>query len=142
MIRIFNGKNKFLSNFHWHEGWTVEHVFQAAKTHDHLHKGRILAAKTPKEAKKFGRGAPLRLDWEDVKEEVMLQALRQKFAIPELRRQLLDTGYQELEEGNYWHDNEWGNCYCMKCRTIAGKNKLGILLMQVREEIANDKRNM
>jgi predicted NAD-dependent protein-ADP-ribosyltransferase YbiA (DUF1768 family) len=68
--------------------------------------------------------------------------LRQKFAIPELRRQLLDTGHQELEEGNYWHDNEWGNCYCMKCRTIAGKNKLGILLMQVREEIANDKRNM
>ena len=136
MIRIFSGTNRFLSNFYYHDGWTVEHLFQAAKTFDDVKKARILSAPTAAKAKREGRSAVLRPDWEDVKEEVMLQLLRKKFAIPQMRRKLLDTGHQELEEGNYWHDNEWGNCYCMKCRTIAGKNKLGKLLMQVREEIS------
>ena len=76
--------------------------------------------------------------WEDVKEEIMLKLLRLKFKIPKMRRMLLDTGHQELEEGNYWHDNEWGNCYCMKCLTIPGKNKLGKLLMKIRDELLTE----
>jgi len=138
MIRIFNGKNRFLSNFYFHDGWCVEIPFQAAKTHDNTKQARILLAKSPAEAKKLGRSVVLRPDWEDVKEEIMLKLLRLKFKIPKMRRMLLDTGHQELEEGNYWHDNEWGNCYCMKCLTIPGKNKLGKLLMKIRDELLTE----
>ena len=40
---------------------------------------------------------------------------------------------RELIEKNYWHDNFWGVCTCGKCST--GKNHLGTILIQVREEI-------
>lgn len=132
MIRIFSGANRFLSNFYYHDGWTVEHMYQAAKTNSPDGKLAILNASTPSAAKKLGRTVALRSDWEEIKDEVMLKLLLLKFKIPAMRRKLLDTGHQELEEGNYWHDNEWGSCYCMKCRTIPGNNKLGKLLMKVR----------
>ena len=61
--------------------------------------------------------------------------LTEKFRIPELREKLLATGNEELVEGNTWHDNIWGNCSCDCCKKIEGQNKLGKLLMQVREEI-------
>ena len=68
----------------------------------------------------------------------MLDGLRYKFAIPELRDKLLATGDQYLEEGNSWHDNYWGNCDCPRCKDTMGRNMLGQLLMQVREEIKNN----
>lgn len=139
IVITFDGEERFLSNFYWHNGWCVEIPFQAAKTTDDTKQARILTSRTAAEAKRQGRSAVLRPDWEDVKEEIMLTLLREKFAIPEMRRKLLDTGHLELIEGNWWHDNEWGDCSCKKCSTIPGKNKLGKLLMQVREEIANDK---
>ena len=58
-----------------------------------------------------------------------------KFAIPELREKLLATKDAELIEGNWWHDNFWGNCLCSKCKDIQGKNMLGKLLMKEREQI-------
>jgi predicted NAD-dependent protein-ADP-ribosyltransferase YbiA (DUF1768 family) len=68
----------------------------------------------------------------------MLQGLRLKFAIPELAEKLLATGDAELIEGTTWHDNTWGNCSCPQCENIPGENRLGKLLMQVREEIKNN----
>ena len=62
----------------------------------------------------------------------MLTGLRKKFADPELRNLLLATGDEELIEGNYWGDTYWGVC------NGVGQNKLGKLLMQVREEIKNN----
>jgi predicted NAD-dependent protein-ADP-ribosyltransferase YbiA (DUF1768 family) len=62
----------------------------------------------------------------------MLSALRIKFKNPELRAMLLTTGDEELIEGNWWRDTYWGVCEGI------GQNKLGKLLMQVREEIKND----
>jgi len=47
---------------------------------------------------------------------------------------LLDTGSQELVEGNVWHDNFWGNCTCSKCPE-PGENHLGKLLMKIRSEL-------
>jgi hypothetical protein len=41
-------------------------------------------------------------------------------------------------EGNNWHDNTWGNCLCDKCKGIEGKNLLGNILMQVREELCSE----
>jgi predicted NAD-dependent protein-ADP-ribosyltransferase YbiA (DUF1768 family) len=83
----------------------------------------------------MGRKVQLRPDWEKVKEYYMELGLRLKFENPSLRQKLLETGSDELIEGNSWHDNEWGSCYCARCQNIAGKNKLGKLLMKLREEL-------
>lgn len=111
---------------------SVEHYFQAQKT---VHKSEIemiLNAKTASDAKKLGRKVSLREDWEDIKDAVMLEGLRQKFAYPHLRNKLLHTKDIELVENNNWNDTYWGVC------NGVGKNMLGKLLMQVREEIKND----
>jgi ribA/ribD-fused uncharacterized protein len=95
----------------------------------------IAAAPTPGKAKRLGRQATLRDDWEQDKMNVMEAALRKKFAIPELREKLLATGDAWLEEGNYWHDNFWGVCHCLKCQDEMGWNHLGKILMKIRDEI-------
>lgn len=122
------GDNSFLSNFYEH-GWTVEHHYQAAKAVKPEDAARILTAPTPGAAKKLGRRVLMRSAWESEKVIVMLVLLRMKFAIPELRDKLLATGDATLIEGNHWGDIYWGVC------NGHGQNMLGILLMQVREEI-------
>ena len=142
MIKEFTGKYEFLSNF-WQSPFTYEgityptneHFFQAMKTLNPNERMWIASAETPGQSKRRGRTCKLRYDWEDVKDEVMLIGLRLKFSNPTLRMQLLMTGDEELVEGNWWHDNVWGNCSCDACRPIVGQNRLGKLLMQVRNEI-------
>lgn len=98
----------------------------------------IANAPTPGQAKRLGRKVKIRPDWEYVKKDIMLEGLRKKFAIPELRQKLLDTGDAYLEEGNTWHDNYWGVCHCIECQDVLAKNNLGLLLMKIREEIQNE----
>lgn len=140
-IDCFDGRYRFLSNYyespfvlHGIEYQSVEHFFQAAKALSADDHDRIVAAPTPGKAKRLGKSVTLRPDWEEVKEDVMMQGLREKFKIPELREKLLATGDQELIEGNIWHDNIWGDCRCSKCCSTKGQNKLGKLLMQLRQE--------
>ena len=47
----------------------------------------------------------------------------------ELKEKLLATENEELVEGNTWHDTYWGVC------NRRGKNKLGKILMRIREEL-------
>ena len=145
-IDSFNRDYAFLSNFYESpiefEGIkypTVEHYFQAMKTLNLSERKNIADAPTPGKAKQFGRSVWLRADWENVKDDVMLAGLRLKFQIPELRTELLNTGDAELIEGNFWHDNTWGDCVCDKCLDKPGENRLGKLLMKVREEIRREK---
>jgi ribA/ribD-fused uncharacterized protein len=59
----------------------------------------------------------------------MLHALRCKFADPELQVLLLSTGLRTLIE-NSPHDSYWG------CgRDGKGENRLGVILMRVREDL-------
>lgn len=147
MIGVFDGEFAFLSNFHPssiqdEDGIvypTVEHYFQAMKTLDKAQRFNIAIQPTPGKAKRLGRQVELRKDWEQVKEQIMYEALRKKFAISELQEKLLATGNEYLEEGTTWHDNEWGVCTCLKCQDIVGKNKLGKLLMRVRMELMEEK---
>lgn len=145
MIDSFRNEYFFLSNYSCSPFYidnvlfpTMEHYFQTSKASNQKDYLFIANAPTPGDAKRLGRRIQLRHDWEKVKDNVMLIGLRKKFANPELRDLLLATGDEELVEGNYWHDNEWGNCTCPRCKNIPGKNKLGKLLMQVREEIKNN----
>lgn len=145
MIDFFDSEYAFLSNFYnascIFEGKlypTVEHAFQAAKSLDHAERDWIAAAGSPGLAKRLGRRVNLRPDWEKVKFDVMEECLRSKFADPVLKQKLLATGDEELVEGNYWHDNIYGNCSCEKCKDIVGRNMLGNILMNLRTEFMEE----
>ncbi len=113
---------------------TSEHYFQAQKFAGINLESKIRKAKTPALAATMGRDRrnPIRKDWESIKENVMKDALRAKFSQhPKLKKLLLDTENSILIEhtpnDNYWGDGGNGN----------GKNRLGYLLMQIREELRN-----
>lgn len=143
MIDLFRGEYDFLSNFYILEdpiryGWmicpTSEHFFCALKTTDINMRIWILQAHTPAEAKKRGRAVVLRPGWKTGFDMTAMHlALILKFSASEnLRSRLVNTGDKRLIEGNWWHDNHWGNCTCVKCTDKPGANNLGILLQHVR----------
>jgi predicted NAD-dependent protein-ADP-ribosyltransferase YbiA (DUF1768 family) len=62
----------------------------------------------------------------------MERCVRYKFTYDaELRQKLLATGDAILEEGNDWGDRVWGVV------DGVGKNRLGKILMKVRDELRN-----
>jgi len=144
-INSFVGKYEMFSNFYpcivQFEGLnfpTVEHAYQAAKSKEFFFRKLIAALPAEKAglAKKRGRNIRCRGDWEKVKIEVMEELLVQKFKQEPFRSKLLETGDAKLIEGNHWHDNIWGDCYCgTKCKYIEGQNWLGRLLMKVRDQL-------
>jgi ribA/ribD-fused uncharacterized protein len=114
---------------------TIEHYFQAQKFHDEAYREKIRGARNPGQAKSLGssRKMTLRGDWEEVKDEIMYQACLKKFQThAEVRELLLSTGDEELVE-NAPGDYYWG---CGKNGT--GLNKLGNILMRVREELRQE----
>lgn len=144
MINEFKGPYRFLSNFYPSiivycniSYPTVEHFFQAMKTTDGVARKRIAAYRYPGQAKKAGRGLVLRPDWEDIKIKVMAYGLRQKFEGTPLGIELVKTYPHALIEGNYWHDNYWGDCLCAKCSSGAGENLLGKILQCLRTHLIN-----
>ena len=139
-INTFDGENRFLSNFYYVPGGvfsdedsiiypSVEHAYQAAKTKSQLGKVFIKQLLTASEAKKHGKELELREDWDFVKDDIMYDLCSKKFRNKSLREKLLATGRSELIEGNTWGDTYWGVC------KRKGKNKLGKILMKIREEI-------
>ncbi len=136
-IDSFTGDNFFLSNFYnsqvKYNGVTYrtsEHAFQAEKTMDPASRRRIRKAEKPGLAKRLGKLVPMRDDWENIKYNVMLEIVRAKFAQhPDLAQKLLATGSATLIEGNNWGDKIWGAV------DGVGKNWLGKILMQVRDEL-------
>jgi ribA/ribD-fused uncharacterized protein len=133
-IAEFRQEYRFLSNF-WparvflppHFYPTVEAAYQAAKTADPDVQEAIRRADSPAMARRLGRQAPLRPDWEAIKLEVMADLLWQKFILNRaLRERLLATGDRELVEGNTWSDVYWGRCGGV------GENHLGRLLQEIR----------
>lgn len=139
MINRFFGEYRFLSNF-YHcpvklDGImypTVEHAYQAAKCDNIEDRRRILSCITPGEAKLLGKKLVLRHDWDMVKISIMTNLLEQKFGKPLFKEWLLDTGDEELIEGNVWGDIFWGVC------NGKGENHLGKLLMQIRTELSSN----
>lgn len=111
---------------------TNEHYFQGQKFAGSEHEEAIRRVASPAVAARMGRSRqrPLRPDWEAVKDDIMLDALRAKFMQhPALARLLLGTGDAPIVEhtarDRYWGDGGDGS----------GKNMLGRLLMRVRDEL-------
>jgi len=135
-IDSFTEDYRFLSNFFpaeiTYQGdvySSVEHAYQAAKTDDFGSRAKIRNAKTAGIAKRLGRHASLRCDWETIKLSVMHELVLQKFQDKVLRVELLATDDRQLIEGNYWNDRFWGIC------RGRGENHLGKILMKVREQL-------
>jgi len=113
---------------------TTEHYFQAQKFPDNRdYQERIRSEKSPMVAARMGRSRlhVLRRDWEEVKDELMKKAVLAKFSQhDELRKILLSTGdallVEHTSKDSYWGDGGDGS----------GKNKLGQILMEVREIFA------
>ena len=114
---------------------TVEHYFQAMKFPWDEQSEKIRLAGNPMIAKRLGRTRKVKLreDWEEVKLDIMREAVGKKFSTyNELRKLLLETGDEELIEAAP-SDYFWG---CGK--NGSGKNWLGRILMEVREELRNE----
>ena len=114
---------------------TSEHYFQAQKFAGEPDEEQVRLANKPMLAAQMGRERkrPLRRDWEGEKEKVMLEALRAKFTQhDDLKAILLGTGDAMLVEHTA-NDSYWG--YWGYWGDGGGKNRLGLLLMQVREEL-------
>jgi hypothetical protein len=146
VITEFTGEHRYLSNFYPctinFRGITypsAEHAFQAQKTSNEADRLIIAGQATPRDAKHYGRQVELVPTWEQDKKVAMLLVVLTKFRQHgTLLKQLLDTGDQQLIEGNRWHDNYWGSCTCKNCLPDIGTNMLGKLLMVTRAVYSPD----
>lgn len=111
---------------------TVEHYYQAMKAVSEPDQEAIRLAASPGLAKRMGQKTVIKENWEKTKFEVMLKALRVKFAHTELRAILLKTGNRPIYEDSP-SDKVWGTGTLKG--TGPGRNLLGTALMQVRREI-------
>ncbi len=135
MISSFRDEYFFLSNFYPVEIKldgivypNAETAFQAQKTMDVEERRKFSMLKNPVQAKRLGRKVKLRDDWEEVKLDIMTEIVSQKFLQhPHLIEMLLQTGDEELIEGNKWGDRFWGVC------KGKGENHLGKILMKIRD---------
>ena len=119
------------------EDWpSTEHFFQAQKFVGTPIEDKIRKCGSAREAFELARKpqyqAWLHPEWhKGVKDDVMLLAVKEKFTQHEdLQKKLLQTGEREIVEhtanDSYWGDGGgWGR----------GQNKLGKILMQVRNEL-------
>ena len=145
VINFYNTSDEYggFSNFSPHpitlkgKTWpTSEHYFQAQKFAGTPDEEEVRLAKSPMIAARMGRSRerPLRKDWESVKDSIMHEAVLAKFTQhADLRELLLATGDATIVEHTkndaYWGDGGDGH----------GKNRLGQILMQVRDELRSSK---
>ncbi len=138
-IDRFSGQYEWLSNFHparvkFEDAHypSAEHAYQAAKLAEPSRRRPFQApTMTAGQAKRIGRKVQLRPGWTELyRVQVMAEVLRNKFTIgTPLAALLVGTGSTELVEGNTWGDTYWGVC------RGEGENRLGKLLMAIREEL-------
>lgn len=128
----FSAHPIFLKGKSWR---TTEHYFQAQKFADTKHEEELRLVASPMVVARMGRSRqrPLRKDWETVKDDIMREALRAKFTQhKDLKEILLETGdaliVEHTKNDRYWGDGGDGS----------GKNMLGKLLMELREQLRKE----
>jgi ribA/ribD-fused uncharacterized protein len=141
-VKGFFDEYRFLSNF-----WpcevdldgvkypSTEHAYQAAKTLNPTEREAIRVAEKPGKAKRLGKAVKVRDDWDLVKVRVMKDLVTQKFQTFPLKEQLLGTGIKVLVEANSWGDRFWGATWDRDGKVLVGTNALGVILMQVRDDL-------
>lgn len=140
IINRFEQKDFYLSNFYpikvEYNGiiyLNSEAAFQAQKTINQRER-RDFSILDPTRAKNLGRKINLREDWEEVKDQIMYEIVKEKFLQNVyIKKKLLGTGDAILIEGNTWGDTYWGQV------NGKGQNKLGKILMKIRSELKEEK---
>ena len=137
--------NKFLSNFYgapllfrgkWYPD--SEHAYQSAKCISKKEAENIRCAASAGICKRLGAECDKIANWDEIKNDIMMEVLCCKFSNPEMAQMLLGTGDDYIVEGNVWHDNHYGLCIkqdCKKCRSTMGMNYLGDMHMQLRKAL-------
>lgn len=138
MISSFSDQYSFLSNFHPSDVEVGGRIFKnseaAYQSYKDLSRQDEFLLLTPWEAKKLGRKVKIRSEWDSIKDNIMHMVVKAKFTqSATLTELILQTSDQDLIEGNYWKDTYWGVCEGV------GQNKLGHILMRVREELRSSK---
>ena len=123
---------------------TVEHAYQAEKFADEGSKATIIAEVTGQKAKRKAdqlqaEGRMIIPNWSYLRVDIMRSFVYQKFTrSEELGHRLIDTGDEEIIEGNTWEDTFWG-VYPTVNRELTpqseGLNWLGRILMETRTEL-------
>lgn len=136
MINEFSGKYRWLSNFtlcpiilNGIIYPSTENAYQASKT-QFVHERQFFITCSPGKAKKMGKSVTMYYGFNDDKLSIMEKILNQKFQEGTyLSEKLINTGNQEIIEGNNWNDTYWGVC------DNIGHNHLGKLIMKIRDKL-------
>jgi len=141
MIVSFKDEYRWLSNFVDVEVEldgvkykSVEHAYQAAKSLDEEWRAYCSSDIRPAKVKRASRSIAYRVDWEEIKVDVMRSLLIQKFSKEKFKYLLLATGTTYIKEGNTWGDIFWG----VHLKSGEGKNILGLLIMEIRESLKSE----
>lgn len=124
-------KSRMFFNGRWWN-WS-EAPYQAAKTTVQAEIDEIWNASKANDTRLLGQKVTMRSDWDQVKRQIMKEICVAKFLQhPELRKQLMETGTEELIEDSpvdwYWGVGADGT----------GKNMLGKVLMEIRQELQGE----
>ena len=142
MISEFQDEYRWLSNF-WpvdifYRGRnfkSVEHAYQAQKNVSEAWQSFCEKEIDPKRVKEKSGEISLRSDWYNINEKIMEELLYLKFSKEPFKSQLLHT-QGEIQEGNKWGDIFWG----VDLESGEGKNRLGKMIMKIREEIQKNEK--
>ncbi len=123
-----------------HAWKTTEHYFQASKFPINSQQWKhIRSLPRPMDVFKYARSQTMRYSqnqWNALKDKVMLTALRAKAKqVPEFTNKLISTGNKPLFETSD-KDSYWGTHKPLGSHHH-GQNRLGAMLMQIRDEINN-----
>ncbi len=134
---VFSNFSSFAIEWKGKLWMTSEHVYQAEKFTDEKIKEQIRAFRSAHEAFKFAKANKDKYQkrWHDINFSVMKKILHAKVTQhPYVKKKLLESGNRVLIEDS-WRDDFWG-----WGPNKDGKNHLGKLWMEVRDEVrANEK---
>lgn len=134
MIKQFQNEYRWLSNF-WLTDIVIgsklyrsaEHYYQACKALNEETHEIIRKLEKPSDAKRYAKNIKWNIDKIKVMEKTVFEKFNQN---EELKKKLILTYPEILQEGNYWHDTFWG----VDLKTGIGDNRLGKILMEVRHK--------
>jgi ribA/ribD-fused uncharacterized protein len=129
---VFSNFSAFMLTWKGREYMTSEHAYHSEKFADDSLKEIVRAARSAHDSQKVSHELKdkYRPDWNDVKVGIMKEILHEKVKQhPYILKKLLESGERELIEDS-WRDDFWG-----WGPNKDGKNMLGKLWMEVREEV-------
>lgn len=129
---IFSNFSSFKLLWKGYDWMTSEHAYHSEKFEDSEMLEKLKKSRSAHDAMKlaYANKDTYRKDWDEVRLNIMKQILHAKVEQhPYVKKKLLESGDKELIE-NSWRDDFWG-----WGANRDGKNHLGKLWMEVREEV-------